>query len=327
MNPTEVPATTEVTTNRRDARSTQETSNEIATRTVSPKMLASNRRNARRSTGPRTAAGKLASRMNAVRHGILSSAVVVRGLRIREHEEEFQVLREECWKCLAPVGRIEEMLADKIVTAQWRLRRALMAETGEIVLSVDGGRHRRANREPLPLGIFANPFQDGAAQMEKSTQGLEYLKAVLKFVRRDVESEGELTQATCDQVLERFMNKPNFLTRELLGYRERMATEATEGLSPEELKDTYRRAVLRFIEEKLVEYAELSNQSEEREEKEETARQAANILPEAEVLEKILRYERELNRELYRAMNQLERLQRRRGGEELMPPLMMDVMR
>ena len=335
MNPTEVPAGTGVTTNGRDARSTQET-NEIATRAVSPKMLASNRRNARKSTGPRSLQGKVASRMNAVRHGILSSAVVVRGVRIREHEEEFKALREECWKSLAPVGRIEEMLADKIVTAQWRLRRALMAETGEIVLSVDGGRRRRASREPLPLGIFSNPFQDGARQMEKSSQGLDYLKAVLRSVRADVEREGELTQAAYDRLLERFMNKPNSLTRELLEYRERMAADASsfakasadgEGTNPEEIKDIYRRAVLRYIEEKLVEYAELSSQSEEREDKEETAWQAANILPEAEVLEKILRYEGALNRELYRAMNQLERLQRRREGEEVTAPLMMDVMK
>ena len=281
--------------------------------------------------------------MNAVKHGILSTAVVVRGLRIREHEEEFKALREQCWECLAPVGRMEEMLVDKIVAAQWRLRRALMAETGEIVLSVDGGQQRRANREPLPLGIFRDPLQDGATQMEKSSQGLEYLKAVLKLVRADVESEGELTQASCDRLLKRFMNRPNSLTRELLEYRERMAAGASavahrassfakasadamadrEGLSPEEVKDNHQRSVLRYIEAKLAWYEGLSGQRQEREDKEETARQAANVLPSAEVLDKILRYEGALDRQLYRAMNQLERLQRRRGGEKLAAPLWM----
>ncbi len=77
--------------------------------------------------------------MNAVKHGILSGAVVVRGVQIQEQEGEFKMLREQCWECLAPVGRIEEMLVDRIVTAQWRLRRVLMAETGEIALSVDRG--------------------------------------------------------------------------------------------------------------------------------------------------------------------------------------------
>jgi hypothetical protein len=325
MNSNEVVPTTEVTKQTTDANSTAEVK-DASLIPLSANKLAANRRNARKSTGPRTADGKEASRMNAVKHGILSTAVVVRGLRIREHEEEFKALREQCWECLAPVGRIEEMLVDKIVAAQWRLRRALIAETGEIVLSVDGERQRRTNRGPVPLGIFSNPLQDGATQMETSSLGLEYLKAVLNLVRRDVESEGELTQAACDRVLERFMNKPNSLTRELLAYRERMAAD-TEGLSPEEAKDTYRRMVLRFIEEKLAWYGRLSSQSEEREDKEETARQAANVLPSAEVLEKILRYEAALDRQLYRAMNQLERLQRRREGDKVSAPLMVDVMK
>jgi len=51
------------------------------------------------------------------------------------------------------------------------------------------------------------------------------------------------------------------------------------------------------------------------------------VLPSSEVLEKIMRYEGALERQMYRAMNQLERLQRRRGGEKLAAPLMMDVMK
>jgi hypothetical protein len=47
---------------------------------------------------------------------------------------------------------------------------------------------------------------------------------------------------------------------------------------------------------------------------EEEARQAAAVLPSMEVLDKIMRYETKLGRQLYRAMNQLERLQRIRRG-------------
>src|ERR1019366_2756716 len=120
MNPNEVPTTTELTKPTPDAVSATEGKDGSA----SEAQFAANRENARKSTGPRTLHGKLASRMNAVKHGILSSAVVVRGLRIREHEEEFKSLRDQCWECLAPVGRMEEMLVDKIVAAQWRSRRA-----------------------------------------------------------------------------------------------------------------------------------------------------------------------------------------------------------
>jgi len=53
--------------------------------------------------------------------------------------------------------------------------------------------------------------------------------------------------------------------------------------------------------------------------------QAAAVLPSLEVLDKIMRYETKLERQMYRAMNQLERFQRRRRGEAVPPPLTMDV--
>jgi len=49
------------------------------------------------------------------------------------------------------------------------------------------------------------------------------------------------------------------------------------------------------------------------------------MLPSIEVLDKIMRYETKLERQMYRAMNQLERLQRLRQGEAVPPPLTLDV--
>lgn len=43
---------------------------------------------------------------------------------------------------LQPVEPLEKMLVNQIVTARWRLRRALTAEVGEVALSVDGGKRR-----------------------------------------------------------------------------------------------------------------------------------------------------------------------------------------
>jgi hypothetical protein len=41
----------------------------------------------------------------------------------------------------------------------------------------------------------------------------------------------------------------------------------------------------------------------------------------AHVADKLLRYEAHLDRQLYRAMDQLERLQRQRKGENVPPPI------
>ena len=48
-------------------------------KTMSLKQVAANRRNAQKSTGPRTAAGRAVSKVNALKHGILSTQMLVRG--------------------------------------------------------------------------------------------------------------------------------------------------------------------------------------------------------------------------------------------------------
>ena len=53
--------------------------------------------------------------------------------------------------------------------------------------------------------------------------------------------------------------------------------------------------------------------------------QAAALLPSLEVLDKILRYETKLERQMFRAMAQLERLQRMRRGEAVPAPLTVEV--
>jgi len=62
-------------------------------------------------------------------------------------------------------------------------------------------------------------------------------------------------------------------------------------------------------------------QCQEQESPEETARQAAAVLPSAEVLQKIIRYDSMLNRQLHRAMKELRTLQkeRREMGEGQSP--------
>jgi hypothetical protein len=264
--------------------------------------------------------------MNAVKYGILSKEVVIQGNRIREPVGEFQELRERLWEELAPVGPVEEMLVDRIVTAHWRMRRALTAEAGEIVLSVDGGHWERVNRESPVFTTFFDELRDPVTEMEKSASGLSYLIHVLEEVRDDVTREGELTEAMMGRVRTRFAQRENSLNRELADMRKGLTTNPA-GVSAEVLKEEQRRSVLGRIEGKLNLYRALSAEREEREETEEEARQAAEALPAPEVLDKILRYEATVERQLYRAMNQLERLQRRRNGESVPPPMTMDVSR
>jgi hypothetical protein len=77
------------------------------------------RRNARKSTGPRTAAGNAAVAQNAVRRGLPSTKLLIQD----EVEAELFGLAERLHAELRPEGELEELLVDRAVTACWRLRR------------------------------------------------------------------------------------------------------------------------------------------------------------------------------------------------------------
>jgi hypothetical protein len=86
---------------------------------VSAKKLAANRTNARKSTGPCTAEGKARSSRNAVTHGIFCNDAVLPG----EDEKLFESFRHAVLLKLSPQDVVELMIVDRIVMAQWKLRR------------------------------------------------------------------------------------------------------------------------------------------------------------------------------------------------------------
>jgi hypothetical protein len=109
---------------------------------ISENRIEANRRNARKSTGPKTAEGKAMSRMNGFKHGIFAREVVLRGRDRGERGREFQDLHWLYREHFAPVGPVEEMLVERMVTTHWRLHRVLIAERGEILRSLEGADER-----------------------------------------------------------------------------------------------------------------------------------------------------------------------------------------
>ncbi|MGA8566541.1 MAG: hypothetical protein WB580_02000 [Candidatus Binataceae bacterium] len=90
----------------------------------SERKIKANRKNAQRSTGPRTGAGKARVAFNALRHGLTAKCVLVRD----EGAEEFESFRLGLLCDLSPNGKIEQALAEKIVAKLWRLRRVPVLE-------------------------------------------------------------------------------------------------------------------------------------------------------------------------------------------------------
>ncbi len=83
------------------------------------KVLA-NRLNAQKSTGPRTAEGKAVASQNSIKHGLLAEQDVI----TFESEADFDIYRRQLLDELSPVGSMESILAERIVTLSWRLKRA-----------------------------------------------------------------------------------------------------------------------------------------------------------------------------------------------------------
>jgi len=98
-----------------------------------PAQNAANRHNAKKSTGPRTAAGKARSRMNAVKWGLssLSGLLLLPG----ESQQELEAFEEALRADMEPVGAREELFFMEATGCGWRLRRALRIESGILALS------------------------------------------------------------------------------------------------------------------------------------------------------------------------------------------------
>jgi hypothetical protein len=93
---------------------------------TSYRQIEANRRNALKSTGPRTDAGKQASRCNAVRHG-LSAETVIGAL---EDAEDYKAFEAAITADYDAQSAVERELVLRLANLLWRLRRATTMETG-----------------------------------------------------------------------------------------------------------------------------------------------------------------------------------------------------
>ncbi len=106
---------------------------------ASRKQIEANRKNGKLG-GPRTDAGEKRVSQNAIKHGLLAQEVVIEVGDGSENRHDFDILFNELISYYDPRGPIEKILVEKIAINQWRHRRFIRAEKGEIRKHLDSVR-------------------------------------------------------------------------------------------------------------------------------------------------------------------------------------------
>ena len=92
---------------------------------TSLRQIESNRRNAQRSTGPKTQSGKARSSQNAVRHGLTAETVI----GPLEDPADYRAFEQAVTSAYDAETTVERELVLRLASLLWRLRRATSVET------------------------------------------------------------------------------------------------------------------------------------------------------------------------------------------------------
>jgi hypothetical protein len=113
---------------------------------TSVRQIEANLRNALKSTGPKTEAGKQVSRCNAVRHGLTAETVI----GALEDAEDYRAFEAAITADYDAQSAVERELVLRLASLLWRLRRATMMETGLFEIQAQQLRDYRQHRQLLP---------------------------------------------------------------------------------------------------------------------------------------------------------------------------------
>jgi hypothetical protein len=132
---------------------------------TSLRQFEANRRNAARSTGPRTEEGKQASRRNALRHG-LTAETVLEGL---EDSEDYRGFEAAIIADYDAQTAVERELVLRLASLLWRLRRIISVETDLLQIQSEVRRTRldeieRASGPHVIQGVAPSQSEDGLDQ-------------------------------------------------------------------------------------------------------------------------------------------------------------------
>ncbi len=293
--------------------------------------LNSSKGSMRRATGPRTGLGKQKASLNATKHGIFSRVSVLRG----ESRAEYESLLKGLWESLQPVGKLEEILVEKLATILWRHRRLVMAEAAEIRKGTEFLEWDQRNQQQQEAEEIASSstldYDGGLIRKIQNPDVLERCLELLAELRQGIE-EGGFDPERDTPILERIYGalSKDHLRKTL--YDAYVIWVGTSRVSEEERErggyatpERCKQNLLYSIDaefRRLKRYWKAQASIEADRAKLESLR---HTVPESPAMDRLLRYEASLERAFDRTLTQLERLQRMRLGQTVLPPVKVEL--
>ena len=154
---------------------------------VTEAQIRANRLNCLKSTGPKTAVGKMISSRNSTRHGFYSTSVLLPD----EDKEEFLRFARRLVSAYSPCGVLEEELVRSIIETRWQLRRANLVDSELFqIYAIYQGQSRGVGT------AFAQDATQGNA-FTKLTRYQSFLLRKLRLTERDLLELKEKSSHAC----------------------------------------------------------------------------------------------------------------------------------
>lgn len=288
------------------------------------KQIEANKKNAKKG-GVKTEIGKSIIKYNALTHGLLAQEVVITVGEGAESHEEFNCLLDDLMGQFQAVGPVEEMLVEKIAVAYWRLRRACRYEVGLVRRKLDCATDKFYEE--------VDTDQQIDEKIAEETDAVEAWKWEKRELLKKHKAEKPLDD-TFEQtdVWDWYEDSISFLLpRTAENDRIPMASEDIRkhlndnvGWDDNYLWEQLIATCDKHISEHLEQIEAYSKEKTHNKLKLDVTKRLGNI-PSKEELDRLLRYEGAIERQLYKAMNQLERMQRLRLGDHVPAPVEVDV--
>ena len=302
---------------------------------VSEKQIIANRQNALKSTGPSTSAGKQLAARNSLKHGLLAEEVVIDQGEGAEDKQQFNALLTDLVTQFSPAGPLEEILIEKIAACYWRMRRANRYEVGILRQKLDTmtDDYYAKNKKLTDVEIDAE-IADKQASIKTAREQYRLFKGA-GASGRDVATSYHLKKNWA-WLKKQFIDAENTVVY-IPGGRFGSETEDStmtprqihkkmleKGCSEADIWEVHMGFCEMYVNKTTVEIKKLQKDKTDNQLRLQRI-QKINSLPPKSEMDNLLRYETAIERQMYQAIRELERLQRLRAGDHVPAPMQLEI--